>query len=905
MRTMEIVEGMERGAVSGSKFLSQLVKTYSNKALYLSLFDEIKAFAEKKGLSEKAMELFEKHSPHGVIYVIVGENFERLNRDLAIHLLDVLRDEVAGQSNGSEKKWRELLKRYEASMLKSYENFLKLDGRGSAVFEASCRHLFRDAARTWWGEAPSQAREVRGELTKRFSKELNGLFHHLRERVSTTLRFDDSLVAESFGKALILPGPLPDLNLQVLESSIEEMGLTLSLLEKVDRVVSASLRERDEREIVERFREATMTTKADIEKLLPARAIDISAEGLTILKGILSEKGEELKRRAFQEFEETNKVIQSNQKRFAEGMEGLLNGIRSLTYRVSSAESFASLSGEITERVESLERFSERSLWSLKELKRREDELKRAVGRGEVLANLTGEEVDELLKKGGKSRGAMHRLYDTYQGFGDGGGEGMRGLDSKAKTELRRAVSEEERSCRETEKMNLLGGLIRRRILIKRYDLDELMKRYLATMSEIIEPLVISKKIGEMVRVWPPRVEASERLEGSPLLEEARYVGEILAPNGLLYQLSCGEDVPFDFLAPSKGRDLGRMVRDNCSEVVSLLVYDIRGSTFMGKKLRNAQTESEIRNLFNKRMVDLGRRFGGFPLKDTGDGGIIFFSGNSDELYRDSYLSRGEEESGIVRQAVPLRESRSVIASPQSAERAIRCAIGFVAEAQRFVQENLVRYGNWFKDVEEKTLLYEGITYAKLPPEYKRIFRIGIGIASGIPDKDLFFGLNSFGDSDVTGNLVRDANLYSKGKAEEGSVILCDGPTVLNFLLNVEEFEPYSPKKTEIESLAPGKGGGRLREEVKRWWELSRRIGEYLVSSLGAVIRRIGYRAVLGEELPEGPQLSVEARGVRIDEYGEIRDEKGREVKVLYQVIPQERSWERSIESRDTEGTQS
>lgn len=37
-----------------------------------------------------------------------------------------------------------------------------------------------------------------------------------------------------------------------------------------------------------------------------------------------------------------------------------------------------------------------------------------------------------------------------------------------------------------------------------------------------------------------------------------------------------------------------------------------------------------------------------------------------------------------------------------------------------------------------------------LPPEFKALFRLGIGIASGKPGKDVVFTPNSFGDPDLT-----------------------------------------------------------------------------------------------------------------------------------------------------------
>ncbi len=888
MRTTDIVEKMERGALSGSKFVSQLIETYSKRSLYLSLLEELRTFAKRKGLPKSALDFLEKRSSQGTIYVLIGETFERLNREIAIQLLNVLRDEALEQETGSQGKWKQFLNEYEKAILESYQNFLSSDGHTSVIYEVNCRLIFEASFKGWWDEAPAHLSDRKGEITRRFARELNGLFHHLRGRIATKLRFDDSLVAESLGKALIVPGLLSDLDPSILQEAIEDKGATVNLIGEVDKVIASTLREREEKEAVHILKTSAISSKEDIPKLFPRRRAEMSPEGLNALREILIGKGQELKKRASSELDESKKALSTHQKRFTEGMKGISEGLRSLTREFSSSENLLTLGEEMRERAEVLGRFLETSLWSLKQLTKREEELRKTVMSGEALTKLGPEEIGELMKKGA-SGGLIVRLYDTWERLQDSGGA-IKELDFKAKRELKRAVREEERRCGGSEKIKILDGIVKKPLLRRSYDLDELLRRYHLVMGEVIEPLVISKKIEEMVKIWPPPVEVVSELGSSSLLREARYVGEVLALSGDLCQLCAGGDVKVDFVPSTEEPDLARTVKENCSQVVSLLVYDIRGSTFMGKKLRDAKVESEIRNKFNKRMVAVGRELGGFPVKDTGDGGIIFFSANSDELYQNCFLPRGEGDVGTIRQAVFWKGRPTISAFTRSAEKAMRCAIDMVAEAQTFVEENLSRYGDWFSKAEETTLLYQGLTYAKLPPQYKRIFKIGIGVASGSADTDLVFGLNSFGDLDVTGNLVRDANLYSKVRAEKGSIVLCDGTTVLNFLLNMEESQPRVLRETKIDGLPPVKRAAALREEVRKWWDLSQRRGEYTFSDLGAVIRRVGYRAVFGEDLEGEEPLTVEAKGVRIDEYGKMRDEKGREVKVLYEVIPEERS---------------
>jgi hypothetical protein len=76
-----------------------------------------------------------------------------------------------------------------------------------------------------------------------------------------------------------------------------------------------------------------------------------------------------------------------------------------------------------------------------------------------------------------------------------------------------------------------------------------------------------------------------------------------------------------------------------------------------------------------------------------------------------------------------------------------------------------------------------------LPPEFKSLFRIGVGIASGMPSKDVVFCANSHGDPDLVGPIIADASLYSMERQPGRSVIICDFPTLANIILNIENFE--------------------------------------------------------------------------------------------------------------------
>jgi class 3 adenylate cyclase len=420
-----------------------------------------------------------------------------------------------------------------------------------------------------------------------------------------------------------------------------------------------------------------------------------------------------------------------------------------------------------------------------------------------------------------------------------------------------------------------------------RYDPVPLIRAYGEFVEESIRPLILSKYLEECVRIWPPLREA-ELLGAaqSVLLEEARYVGEHIVPRDLFFPLSVAP------AAQEPARDeeaVAALLVRNFSRLVTVMVYDIRGSTFMGNKLRDAEKEKSIRNAYNRRMLEVGRKYGAFLLKDTGDGGILWFGGNSGHLQETLFSSPSGFENA-PRQALPLADDLGPVSSSDSALRAVRCAAEMVHAAEEFVRENLGLYSDWFKAREEKQLFYAGIPFADLPPEYRRIFQIGVGLASGNPRQDLSFGQNAFGDYDVTGTLVREAHFYSLGRHPDRSVIICDGATLLNLLLNCERFALEEARSVSLErQLSPVSMRSVLRQQAEAAFREQQSPGarRYRFSDYGLIIQRIGKRTLAQTESPGTARTIVtDQSGDRfeIDEEAILRDEAKGVVRAVYEI---------------------
>ncbi len=900
---------MEDEAQEASRHLEWMRRSFGRREFYEELLVEIERFAARRKLSDGALELLRRHKDLGIIYVEIDDRFRRMNEEAVVLLTKVLYEDLSGTAaQDSREKWQTFFERYREEMLRGYRKFISKDPALNIALEAAARKAIESALRKWLDGLRPHELQYRDEIAFNLSKEINGFFHHLRSKLSSDIRFDDSLVAETLSKAQVWPGNLGDMVLSDLAVALRNNGLPPELYEATHRLFSSSLAAEFEGKLADAAEKRPPASRRDIPKLLEGRPFAISETGLVRLQRTFIRGAEKIVSDSVPELAEIeSKLKQSEKKLKSEIVRSFEELNETVSKLPASQENFTKVSSDVKKKLETLEEVLNRNFWSVGEMKRRQGVLRERIENAHDLRTLNPQDLKELISRGSDpSKISFERFPDEFRLIKEKNGEGLGLLSKGDRDALNDIVREQLRLRREDMKIAKKKGEPARHLEMelamleelsssgrragKKFDVDELLRRYLRISEDIMEPFCVGKKILDLFKVWPPESSgASASVEGSSLIE-AKYVGEELNYRGKYYRIMLEdreektESKPL--LEIQDNLELREAIINNFREVVSVLVYDIRGSTFMGKRLKNAKIESDIRNAFNQEMVRVSRVNGAFILKDTGDGGILFFSGNSKELYDLSYTTV-THDGGSIRQYTLGEETHALEPSPKAAERAVRCAQGMVKAARKFVEENLAKYPNWFRETSERSIFYQGTTYANLPPEYQRIFQIGIGIASGAAEKDLSFGLNSFGDPDITGVLIRDANFYSKARDPRRSVVLCDGATLLNLLLNVERFDSTDRKEAEPSLVSPERGERLLREEVSKWSRLKEERKGFKFSQFGIAIERIGYQLLSGEKLVGKLELALQEDDLFINKFAELMDEKGGEIKVIYEILPE------------------
>lgn len=412
-------------------------------------------------------------------------------------------------------------------------------------------------------------------------------------------------------------------------------------------------------------------------------------------------------------------------------------------------------------------------------------------------------------------------------------------------------------------------------------DMDKVINNYRKVFEEVLEPIYIRKIISGMIEIWPPEIDFTNPKSRIITDKKVHLIGLDLLPNGKFYRFSSkGKIEPkTEEEIIEKEENVSNFLRKEFSSLASVLVYDIRGSTFMAHRLRNAKQQKFILSKFQKTMLDAARNGAPFVLKDTGDGGILWFGSNSKELDRNIYKYRETESGDIFRSVIALEDELGIETNPKSSEMAIKTALNLVRAAEKFVKENYMNYRDWFEEVTEKEIFYDGITYALLPPRFKSLFRLGIGIASGKPDNEITFSSNAFGDLDLTGILVDESAIFSTGRSPERSVIIADHCTVINLIQHSEEILIVDPLKEEdSEKIITEKLVNLLKEKQGGYEFL---FDDFRVNSVGIYyIDEEDKNKAIDYNIPDDMEIEF-------NEEAELTSKKGR-IKILYEILPEE-----------------
>ena len=404
---------------------------------------------------------------------------------------------------------------------------------------------------------------------------------------------------------------------------------------------------------------------------------------------------------------------------------------------------------------------------------------------------------------------------------------------------------------KEKKNYELLEDFIKKGFIKLEMDFVEFEKELSYFFEELLIPNLIISLLTKLVKIIPYEVNDEN------LKDISYWIAFQKLPKGEYFVLKDLENLKF-----SLPFEIPQNLYQKFKDIICVLVYDIRGSTFMSLKLKDPAKEFYIKNEFNKEMLSIIKKYGGFPLKDLGDGGIILFCENSNEIFENIFEEATLPKGRNLRIPKLFEKEIEILPSGEVPVKAILCARDMYKKSLEFIRNNYSKYRDWFPDVVENY------------PPLKALFRIGIGIAGGKPGKDIFINYNSFGDIDAAGPAINIANLLAQGKDPLNSLIYIDSVTFFSFLLNSSDWDIECEEKD-------------IFERIKFYLDTFEEFWFFDFPLKGIKIRAVGTDLLDELDKERGLVLQV-PQEIEIKEDGEFYFQN-HPLRLVYEVLPYER----------------
>ncbi|HBE73248.1 MAG TPA: hypothetical protein DDW31_04030 [candidate division Zixibacteria bacterium] len=899
------ISELERCAGSSSRYLGRIDESWGRRSQCREQLGQLREFLRERGIDPGLLAPFSKGGEGGVVYFELPLGAREFHSQATHLLLDCCRQEVLGQPD--EKlwdKWREFGQNlYYGTVEDLYLNFCTQAPGLALAFELGYRKLMAESSAAWWEGQTARVKARRPEITQRFLLELNGLIRPFRQAAAQKHGFDLK-VFERFsdlGWEMDMDPARPRAVDFVCQ--LREKGLTPWLLGELFPLLYQEQIKSQEEIIWETLKSSSFSKPEEMTAVIGGRLPRVSEQALREIQKMLAKRAGELEARVSQELAELQKfsarVKKQTQELISQNNGEMTRVVETRLY----SENLANLTARITDTQIQFQRGLTGQLWYLQDLDRKERNLQGVIERCQYLARIPPAELQAMLTSKSGDQGtdilehiAQYKLLQKKLGQGWDQWTKARGkqLADLIKAALEQPQPKEAKAGAEGHReadrrsLNLLveetGGK-------RAYHVERLTAAYRSFISDQAELLINYGRLAGMIRLWPPPLTRTPPvLRQQEMFDEVRFLSDGYRQGESYFLFSAqGPILPRKSGAGMAPADPAKAVRKH-ARTATVLVYDIRGSSFMSAKLRNAEKEREVKNKLGYLVAQAIRQHGGFLVKDTGDGGVAWFGENAGELYDKCYKEVTTGKGLRLRHSIGSGAEVTMLPSAESAAQALSCSASMLRLAETFIQDNFNSYREWFREAKEREILYEGMSYAVLPPEFKALFRIGIGVASGQPGRDLTLSLNALGDMDLCGTLVNDASLLAGGRDPSHSTILADHATCFNLMLNSERFSSsYLHQFWEAKAEGPDAWETKLRESAA----LAETVlpdGSYHFPGPGLAIRRAGYHYSGRSGISKEHSLELEPEDQCLDIHEDARLVAGDncEVRVVYEVQPSE-----------------
>ena len=798
-----IEKSLEESVIRETPYYEKLRATYRDTVNFKRYFNILKRVARRDPFIER----LEKNDGKELVYL--GRRIYTLQDDFVMNYIEFLRDE------SQVERWDKFFERYSQHIFEVYEDFVNGVSANVVIFEIANRKLLRDILTKRTLKASLDTKTL---IAERCGTVVNHLFNYIRNSLTKRTVVVDNMIVDSYEHIPFVPKTSSIETIRILGQALKKKGLPEPIFSAILKAMTRSYYADEKVRIAEAIAKLPSLTKKSISEIFESQFFYPDEQALTEIIDALQKRGRKLMADVTSKKKNIEEKMQNIRRKITDTTNIMSDSLINLAEDFSTEEAIENMVKRLHRNVIGNAYDLKILKWEYQECQDKESNLKDVMRyKPADLARLvTKNEWDPYIMQ------VLHRNDEVE--------------DDRLQLILKEAASD----IKHDEAAQQIMNQYRMAAFLKeKYDSHQIMDRFNAIVDEVITPLVKSVMLEELVDYYP-------KLSEITTTEGIRFLGEEAAAGRVSM-------IEKDVTIVSSEEPMSNVNVLRYKDLVSVLVYDIRGSTFMGAKLLNAEKESAIRNLFQESMLFVSEKYGGIPIKDTGDGGVIFFARNHYDI----------------------KDEKTLRPEPGNMLPAVRCAIEMVQEAKLFVQKNIHRYGDWFREVKEREIDFEGAAYAKLPPSYQSIFQVGIGLASGYYPREVYLDKNAFGEHDLTGMLVREANLYSTVKAKGKSTVICDDATVYNVLLNVDRFTFLSEAGLRIDPVQLN-----IQQGLEYWMKQKATRKGFILDLFKIFVARFGHEMADTENL----KIVLDDSDIVINEGADVQLKKMERSKMLFEL---------------------
>lgn len=764
-----------------SKFLINIDESLSEKEKYQENIQRLLILLKKKNVNLSQLQIFIDNSQNGKIFIYIPtEQFELLESLFKLYLLDsVNKNEITSQ-----------LKNF-------YKNIVEFNQNSALLFELISLKIFFHVFNTHKENLEKNENFFEEKLNK-----VREILKDLRNELYSTNIFNREFQTKIFDNLKFTKNSIIDKDLELdRELFFNEYGFSLNTFLNLLKMFNTAASLEKEIEIIDYFENRTIWSIDDILKPENIIYLPFLRDELKdiVLKSIIK-KSKQTKEFLLKEKDDLEKQLEQIKSDMVDSLNNFSTNIKKETIDSIKYPVNPTVTNKINSFIIDFNRSVMANILQANKLSERWNNFQKKMTKNENLRVLTYDQYIEILK----NEGSLDKndlilsilIYFDYskdfENFFEKFKPQILKVVKNSFEELKKEYSEKKTPIIQKE-INFISELFIESKFQKKFNFELLQKKFLEIIENLIDKLIVSI-LFDSFTIYNIKLLDDETKKD--LLNFNLFLN--LLPFKKVIYISSGEKKQSKKFLNIDVEQLKNIIKKNYSKIVSVLVYDIRGSTYMSSKLNNAEKQKYIMKKFQHLINNTIKNNFGLPLKETGDGGIAIFCSNSKEIYRTLFKESVSSKNVLIRHSIATGSDLIIKESANSSIESLKCSQKLVESAEQFIKDNYINYREWFFDVQEKKLIHEGIEYALLPPEFKSLFRVGVGIASGIVNRDVNISINAFGDIDIYGITINEAKIFSGGKDPSSSIILVDHPTLFSAIINSNYIEIQNGKDLKI-----------------------------------------------------------------------------------------------------------